>query len=79
MSLENNGRGSPPQMRGKYVSSLPLPLSSRVTPANAGKIGHTVGRLFRFQGHPRKCGENRCSCPLAVAMRGSPPQVRGKY
>ncbi len=70
--------GSPPRMRGKEVSFLKLPGSTRITPAYAGKsVGGRGGSLFS-QDHPRVCGEKRCWYWWKCCSTGSPPRMRGK-
>ena len=71
-------KGSPPQVRGKPHMQTVSPISSRITPAGAGKTPHNTPRRFSEWDHPRRCGENRYSCSRRRSRRGSPPQVRGK-
>ena len=50
--------GSPPQVRGKRLPSSQLVTLPRITPAGAGKTGHS-SRMRRWKrDHPRRCGEN---------------------
>ena len=70
--------GSPPQVRGKQGTDIPLIETLRITPAGAGK---TACRRFPpvcYRDHPRRCGENRFERGQNPRRRGSPPQVRGK-
>ena len=54
----SDGKGSPPQVRGKHLGGAPYSKSPRITPAGAGKTVRT-GRRSRFsRDHPRRCGEN---------------------
>ena len=51
-------RGSPPQVRGKRSASLKCLLSSRITPAGAGKTVAATSTERIASDHPRRCGEN---------------------
>ena len=71
--------GSPPQVRGKPHSIYGIALLSGITPAGAGKTPiHTI-RIYTRWDHPRRCGENPPPPRASCAIRGSPPQVRGKH
>ena len=49
--------GSPPPMRGKALSDLPLKHYEGITPAYAGKRCQTYSLNARCWDHPRLCGE----------------------
>ena len=70
--------GSPPQVRGKLISTVLQGITQRITPAGAGKT--PADRAFgpEVKDHPRRCGENRLGGFFRLPPRGSPPQVRGK-
>ena len=70
--------GSPPQVRGKPISSAFVISFSRITPAGAGKTVLYAACNALNEDHPRKCGENDSTALKAEADAGSPPQVRGK-
>ena len=73
-----DGRGSPPQVRGKRKPQWCCPPRSRITPAGAGKT-HTPAQVaLKNEDHPRRCGENRNVSVSVDKAAGSPPQVRGK-
>ena len=70
--------GSPPQVRGKPTHT-PDPFAIlRITPAGAGKTQQRGFMLSQMEDHPRRCGENFFSNRFIFALKGSPPQVRGK-
>ena len=71
-------RGSPPRVRGKLVLQRKKQLVTRITPACAGKTYCEYVRDSFVEDHPRVCGENRFSQRRIIAIRGSPPRVRGK-
>ena len=65
-------------MRGKVYPQFNTTLSTRITPAHAGKRvqprpGHAV-----LGDHPRTCGEKVWYCCQVSRCRGSPPHMRGK-
>ena len=70
--------GSPPHVRGKGQSILPLHQRDGITPACAGKstIGGTSG--LANGDHPRMCGEKQRTHRCAGDHGGSPPHMRGK-
>ena len=65
-------------MRGKGVIVQNYCISSRITPAYAGKrvVGGFVGQLSRD--HPRLCGEKGSFLKTSFPCVGSPPPMRGK-
>ena len=69
---------SPPQVRGKLSVGGLVNDNNRITPAGAGKTRQKKGYFFSSRDHPRRCGENLQYKFLALSLRGSPPQVRGK-
>ena len=50
--------GSPPRMRGKQNWSLYRRVTSRITPAHAGKTFVEFAGMIGREDHPRACGEN---------------------
>ena len=70
--------GSPPQVRGKPFAGIKSFLSSRITPAGAGKTSRSVQKSAQCLDHPRRCGENIKGVVENATTQGSPPQVRGK-
>ena len=75
---QTNGRGSPPQVRGKPRYCLPRKIAIGITPAGAGKTFITTSSGKMTKDHPRRCGENSFRADRSRRRRGSPPQVRGK-
>ena len=72
------GIGSPPQVRGKLISTVLQGITQRITPAGAGKTPYTNRCSSYAQDHPRRCGENESTSIVGAKQTGSPPQVRGK-
>ena len=70
--------GSPPQVRGKLLAAIAVPVLGRITPAGAGKTAHADGFANSVWDHPRRCGENHGAVHEQHPCEGSPPQVRGK-
>ena len=70
--------GSPPQVRGKHTNAFTARISTRITPAGAGKTRRFCLRKGCGEDHPRRCGENSQLCSPYFNAPGSPPQVRGK-
>ena len=70
--------GSPPQVRGKRISSTNFIFISGITPAGAGKTFRLSPAKIAAEDHPRRCGENIHISADFFAHIGSPPQVRGK-
>ena len=56
-SLDRYMVGSPPRMRGKVQAPVQYPGRSGITPAYAGKSCTFQRPRWRFQDHPRVCGE----------------------
>ena len=57
--------GSPPRMRGKPRWSSGVDAARRITPADAGKTVYRRDSLHLRKDHPRGCGENALTYPLA--------------
>ena len=53
-----NGLGSPPLARDKFVLFLAFPLSLRITPACAGQIQLMMYLIYNDRDHPRLRGTN---------------------
>ena len=70
--------GSPPHMRGKDGKDNNSPQAFGITPAYAGKSGCGPVQAFRFQDHPRICGEKSNDFRVFRDFVGSPPHMRGK-
>ena len=70
--------GSPPPMRGKETKMKNYNLSSRITPAYAGKRQKSSIRISAYRDHPRLCGEKFCNNQFGRSIQGSPPPMRGK-
>ena len=71
--------GSPPQVRGKPSAILAVAISTRITPAGAGKTEIFLHSDNSDEDHPRRCGENPYVYTQHCRESGSPPQVRGKH
>ena len=65
-------------MRGKVPHSFVHHLSTRITPAYAGKSFSAEYAPHSCRDHPRLCGEKRPPQNAIVTKRGSPPPMRGK-
>ena len=70
--------GSPPHVRGKGQSILPLHQRNGITPACAGKRRWPGCSGGSAGDHPRVCGEKSHQRGLGLLLLGSPPHVRGK-
>ena len=70
--------GSPPRMRGKLASAMPIYPADRITPADAGKTTGQKATQWRLEDHPRGCGENTQIPSAQLVQLGSPPRMRGK-
>ena len=79
LTQESIRLGSPPQVRGKRVLSTITQNRGRITPAGAGKTKQIFVNKFSAEDHPRRCGENQDRATVNKAIKGSPPQVRGKH
>ena len=78
LSVSYSRAGSPPQVRGKLVSSELTSGEIRITPAGAGKTLQNPCGCDCTRDHPRRCGENAGTNCGNRRCLGSPPQVRGK-
>ena len=76
--LVDEDYGSPPPMRGKVVFSSGYGLSTRITPAYAGKSDGVCAADHSNQDHPRLCGEKLNRFYRKQIFHGSPPPMRGK-
>ena len=81
--LKNSGctdtpMGSPPPMRGKESALAASAVTTRITPAHAGKRGWVPGISRGGRDHPRPCGEKRRGRASEAQHGGSPPPMRGK-
>ena len=65
-------------MRGKLFGVVLMGFGAGITPAGAGKTANAQPKRRMCQDHPRRCGENYEVALDTGAIRGSPPQVRGK-
>ena len=70
--------GSPPPMRGKAGGRASLTVSSRITPAYAGKSANVTLAGSSGWDHPRLCGEKVAETETIATEIGSPPPMRGK-
>ena len=71
-------RGSPPRGRGKATDSIDLYVTSRITPAWAGKRSTALWPGVTAWDHPRVGGEKLDFATTPVRTLGSPPRGRGK-
>ena len=76
--IDNSQLGSPPRMRGKEVCKKVNPISTRITPAYAGKSVHLQAAYACREDHPRVCGEKENVKNACRGHLGSPPRMRGK-
>ena len=58
----SDGKGSPPQVRGKLVDIVVWVVGLRITPAGAGKTVAAIKFGMLTRDHPRRCGENNFIC-----------------
>ena len=65
-------------MRGKDVAFDLCRLIIGITPAYAGKRNFFDFEVFKFEDHPRLCGEKKFGHWVKLWKRGSPPPMRGK-
>ncbi len=65
-------------MRGKLLNAAARTLTSRITPAHAGKTLEDFSDSFADKDHPRACGENSVKARKFKRGTGSPPRMRGK-
>ena len=77
-SAVSGGDGSPPQVRGKHVSSRSISYDVRITPAGAGKTVQCNSVITDGQDHPRRCGENCCHFALSPFPSRITPAGVGK-
>ena len=70
--------GSPPRARGEARSPVLIPAPIRITPACAGRSGHTSVTSSGSQDHPRVRGEKGFPDLKSAACEGSPPRARGE-
>ena len=77
-ALPEREKGSPPRVRGKLARIAHVALSSRITPACAGKTFQYIKQINSKRDHPRVCGENLLIYQFYLLNLGSPPRVRGK-
>ena len=73
-----NPLGSPPHMRGKVFDCSFNIISTRITPAHAGKRRSECLRGLKSGDHPRTCGEKAVKAYNLNPHTGSPPHMRGK-
>ena len=65
-------------MRGKAIETSKIKKTERITPASAGKSNRLFLRTVSNKDHPRECGEKGVIVRFDIALKGSPPRVRGK-
>ena len=66
-------------MRGKHALERLRRLSTRITPAHAGKTRGSRPCECISEDHPRACGENLLTLLFSGGTAGSPPRMRGKH
>ena len=69
--------GSPPRMRGTERYTSQDGSSRGITPADAGNRNGYSRLWYRYQDHPRGCGEQAKPRHYGEACSGSPPRMRG--
>ena len=77
-SYNRSPQGSPPRARGKGAFWVIQSLSSRITPACAGKSSARSRAPSQPRDHPRVRGEKSRAALAAMPFLGSPPRTRGK-
>ena len=68
--------GSPPLVRERQIVRTFCNISSRITPARAGKTCYLSILLDSFWDHPRSYGKDGSPLPFNAPGEGSPPLVR---
>ena len=68
--------GSPPLARERPISLYSLLLSSRITPARAGKTKKNKYILAETRDHPRSRGKDDIVDRMSATVQGSPPLAR---
>ena len=76
--LAQQGKGSPPRMRGKGLLGSGALHGNGITPAYAGKSLCAASSFLPNRDHPRVCGEKLSNFGLSKGAGGSPPRMRGK-
>ena len=74
----SNPHGSPPHARGRRRTARGTTISSRITPACAGKTAKEPGFAAIMRDHPRMRGEDKTFEQIGPAQKGSPPHARGR-
>ena len=78
-TVEVDGEGSSPRIRGKCADmTKPRPMVG-IIPANTGKMVGECVRRAHCGDHPREYGENRLRTSNVRMIQGSSPRIRGKY
>ena len=77
-SVDLDGFGSSPRVRGKLLHRRDNNLCKRIIPASAGQTGFWNCALCCVPDHPRECGANGASVGEMLGNAGSSPRVRGK-
>ena len=65
-------------MRGKGTRKNFQNITTRITPAYAGKSESPIRKAVGVQDHPRLCGEKCIAVVISNGILGSPPPMRGK-
>jgi len=65
-------------MRGKGLAIPNSNVTTRITPAYAGKRYVCMGHSCLARDHPRVCGEKVANTAKSAVTTGSPPRMRGK-
>ena len=71
-------QGSSPRIRGEFTYVFGKFLSSRIIPANTGRINPRRRRYASYGDHPREYGENLCALTRRSLRLGSSPRIRGE-
>ena len=69
-------QGSPPHVREGLLIDNFFFLSTRITPACAGRTFVICYRFCLVKDHPRMCGKDQDPNPCVTLTPGSPPHVR---
>ena len=70
--------GSSPRIRGEYVFYITYSTSSRIIPANTGRITLSCPSHASVGDHPREYGENNPLHRTPCTPHGSSPRIRGE-
>ena len=66
-------------MREEWVAQVIIVVTTRITPAHAGRILWTTNTGRKRKDHPRACGKNPLGVFFYSEHLGSPPRMREEF